>query len=270
MEVDAHFAKGRSHVVCEDYADSDMTYGKGILVSSDGCSESDNTDVGARIITRLAAQKLAFEPLEQLHTVDGFLASIMLQADGIRKLLGLRQQCLDATLLLAQVDAVWTKVMVVGDGYVIMRAREEEGGRLRIIKIESSGNAPEYPSYLLDVGRRERLRLEYGAEKTISETFYKDGVLVDKSEPRTVQTIAWCDEIKTHVLEFVAIASDGLGTFSMGEMSDVEAIHELTRYKSVKGAFVKRRMKRFLAECEKKDIHHADDIAMAVAHLEAE
>jgi hypothetical protein len=77
--------------------------------------------------------------------------------------------------------------------------------------------------------------------------------------------------------KYAALFTDGIHSFYSAEQTEtgkrVEAIPagEVLRgflsFKSARGAFVGRRMKRFLKDCRAKGWRHMDDLAIGALHL---
>ena len=103
LHIDAHFARGRSHAVCQDYA----AVGAGIAVVCDGCSGAADSDVGARLIAHAAVQATP------AAVADG---SWIRRTEAARELLGLDVAALDATCILARAREQAIEVTMFGDG----------------------------------------------------------------------------------------------------------------------------------------------------------
>ena len=54
MNTDCYYEIGHSHIFCEDYALAGIVNNIGYAIVSDGCSSSDNVDVGARVLAHIA------------------------------------------------------------------------------------------------------------------------------------------------------------------------------------------------------------------------
>ncbi|MCA9708502.1 MAG: hypothetical protein KDK70_21815, partial [Myxococcales bacterium] len=79
MYVDAWFAIGDTHVVCEDFACAGHTEaGAGFAVVCDGCSSSPQTDVGARLLAAAARVELERGRLPEADVVDRAAAAAAL------------------------------------------------------------------------------------------------------------------------------------------------------------------------------------------------
>src|SRR4030095_9205489 len=77
--------------------------------------------------------------------------------------------------------------------------------------------------------------------------------------------------------KFVAMVSDGMHSFVRTDLTAIskrvegipatDVIRELLAFKSLNGAFVARRMKRFLKDCQAKGWQHTDDLSLAAIYL---
>ena len=55
INVDSFLKKGKQHFICEDYIiNSDDRDTMPYIILSDGCSSSENTDIGSRVLVRSA------------------------------------------------------------------------------------------------------------------------------------------------------------------------------------------------------------------------
>ena len=119
LHVDAHFARGRSHTVCQDYA----VAGSRVAVISDGCSSAPHSDVGARLLAHAA---LAAAP-------ETFVSGAWLNApQSTQRRMGLPAASLDATVVIASAGDDRVEVTMFGDG--VVAARRCDGG-LTLIEV---------------------------------------------------------------------------------------------------------------------------------------
>ena len=243
LHVDAHFARGHSHTVCQDYA----VVGTRTAVVSDGCSSAPHSDVGARLLAH-AALGATYGALDSGAWLD--------EPRDAQRRMGLPDGCLDATVVLASADETSIVVTMFGDG--VVAARRSDGG-LTLIEVSYDEAAPPYPSYGLCPERAAA----YAAAGLGSPRF--EGT-ADAPEVRalggglrwTFPREHWCA---------VLIGSDGLSAFTDGrstvQPSD-SIVEALFRYRSPRGRFVTRRLRKFLAkEAPARGIHPHDDVAIA-------
>jgi len=294
MQADHAFTIGHSHKVCEDYARSGEVAGRakglGYAFVSDGCSGSQDSDVGARVIVSSAEQFLLRRlGIEDAHDMRHIVAS----AAAIQRLMGMPEEMLDATLLGVFVDHR-INVFGMGDGTIAFRMHL---GGIAIFDIVSPSGFPLYPSYFLSRSRlmavQQRMRedpekgwrVDYVHENgdTIEQDErcfwsndldlfrqdyfrgYPDGVrdlTTDGEDPGCVDD----DDF----IETVAVFSDGVKSFVDQDRQSVpwlDVVREMMEFKGYKGEFVKRRMQGFLRECEKRGWSHDDDLSMGAVHV---
>ena len=253
MELVSHdsFAKiGADHHLCEDYAISSP----GVIVVSDGCSSSDNTDFGSQVLSRLVMDNLRSCVGYPEH-INQALESAVFQAGAVVKGINLDLSCLDATIVSAMVSDDHVHIAVAGDGAV---AWKYAGVEPMMLSIEYESNAPYYLSYLNDKSRQTQFLNEYPP-------------VIDVKCNRPGQCPSFGhfigdlhhDIIKSRILplegmEWIAVFSDGV--FSFQNVDTFEVVKNLTSFKNFKGQFVKRRAKRYLKQPE--NIHY-DDVSMA-------
>ncbi|MBC8139363.1 MAG: protein phosphatase 2C domain-containing protein, partial [Fibrella sp.] len=106
-QSDAAFAIGKTHKVCQDYAltgDAHATIPTVWL--SDGCSSSPHTDIGARLLTHVALDRVtdlatAFRAKNESQPglLDGFIQANLTRVAVIAGEMGVRSDCLNATLM---------------------------------------------------------------------------------------------------------------------------------------------------------------------------
>jgi len=245
-ECDAYFAKGAAHTVCEDYAIAKFIGVDPIGVLSDGCSSSDNTDIGARILCQSYNNSIHY-------------------CEAITRLLNLHHSCLDATLLKMNKNCI----DIHGDGFGVFIQTD---GTIHCYKVSLESGAPDYLSYNLNEKRKENYHNEFPGKKKLEWYTFKYGESefslesVNQSsifEPITLMKSLEC--------EMMLIFSDGIETFKNKKTLEPipwqSVLLEMVNFKSVKGKFVQRRMKRYLKECEKNDIVHDDDVSMAAIYF---
>lgn len=135
---DVYFERGRQHTVCQDYG---IVGADGTVFLADGCSDSPDSDVGARILCQSA---LRVPDVLQ----DGF--AVARRADNIRQAMQMGERTLDATLLVLARDGGGAVAQVWGDGAVLCRKRD---GTVVAHEIFCGSSAPPYLSYLVNPNR---------------------------------------------------------------------------------------------------------------------
>ena len=263
--LDAYFTIARQHLICEDYAFAAFDPIPH-LVLCDGCSSSASTDIGARILAASASKTLRehFEknPADGLPAYAEFGYAVANRARHVNEALGLPANALDATLLLAVPNRGQIQVYVYGDGYVLTRDCD---GRMGGIHLSFARNMPFYLSYWLDKSRRE-------------------GYIAANDDGKNVLTIQGCghNHEQAHTVDCdaellfsfdlkaftaIALASDGVASFmriaDQQKIPEIEIIEQVLAYKTIKGDFVKRRVRRMLKTYEADGVYPTDDLAVA-------
>ena len=263
--LDCYFTIAKQHIICEDYAISEMAPTPHLIVC-DGCSSSRNSDIGARILATSAKKSLG-ECIEEnssikLPSYGDFGYAIMNRARHVTELLGLASTCLDATLLLAMSYHGNLYVYVYGDGYIVTVNRE---GELAYIKFSYEKNMPYYLMYWIDKTRRELyLMNNRDGKDVVTITEYHDGQ----------ENISQMDCDSPLMFTFVmneyrllALTSDGASSFLSVEdnrkIPVKDILEQLVAYKTTKGDFVKRRTRRMIKNYEKQGIYPTDDLSIA-------
>jgi len=262
LNSDSFFYIGKTHRVCEDYAFAGVNeYGNHIAMVSDGCSSSLDTDFGSRILVREFLS--GFNSIEVNNivemddkTIENLIKSHLFKSRYIANELGLDGSSLDATLLCAVANETKVKVITTGDGVVIAKYKN---GDICVWDIEYESNAPLYANYLTEESRYEGLRNKFGIKRQVN--IYK---ISDKGMDQFCfanEENIFCIDLKTEQLDYVAVSSDGIKTFEKFDL--ISTVMNFTSFKSTKGVFVERRLKRFLKECTKNSIQHMDDVSLA-------
>ena len=288
MNADSVFQIGASHAVCQDYAlagnylpnrsaTKTGTQTKPYLILSDGCSSSPDTDIGARLLVKAAEQTLLEADRSSVcdPTVihEEAARRALLWAD----LTGLRPQAVDATLMTAYLNGDNLIIACTGDGVICLESRE---GVIDVYSISYASGYPLYPSY---THQPERLLALEEGERSGKEVGHFRGASTE--EPLLLRNTSHGDSItevftvRVHDYKYVALFSDGIHSFHCAKQTEtskrVEAIpmdeilRDLISFKTVRGAFVGRRMRRFLKDCQSKGWQHIDDLAFGALHLGA-
>ncbi|MCF8019875.1 MAG: protein phosphatase 2C domain-containing protein [Vallitaleaceae bacterium] len=260
INIDTFLKIGDSHKVCEDYVIQGSTPFPYIILS-DGCSSSDNTEMGARILCHLAKQYLTYRG-DNLYGLDYHKLGqwVIHNAELTARQLGLKVSSLDATLIVSyEIDSV-VYVHMYGDGVVV--AKDRDGG-IGVDFIEFTNNAPYYLTYLLDDFRDHIYHTNKNSKslnainpngRTSNIELAYDHKVILKYETMSCPTIFIC--------------SDGIQSFikkdpSQRDIFPVEAIvPDMMAFKNTKGEFLKRRLKRALKTLNNDGIVHYDDLSI--------
>ncbi len=249
----------KQHVVCEDYT---LTGWKPFpyMIVCDGCSSSEHTDVGARILAWSAKRALQrFRLLPNYHEIG---QTIIEHAVKTAAQLELNSSCLDATLLLGFYLDGCCHVSMYGDGYVVSVGSR---GELAYRDISFAKNMPYYLNYWIDADRRA-LYLNHNEGQTAAMTLSEYADEQEKISRKDYDApLMWTFPESEYQL--VALASDGVAALVSNEENRKvpvrEVLEQLTAYKTTKGEFVKRRAKRMLKNYSKQEITPTDDLTIA-------
>lgn len=270
MNADSAFRVGSSHDVCQDYAAAGACGSCGpYAVLADGCSSSPDTDVGARLLVK-AAERLLREsggpPADGLAELHAEAARLALSWAG---LLGLRPQAVDATLLTAHLRGGELVVGCSGDGVICLQTTE---GALDVYVVSYPCGYPVYPAY---AHQPERLRALADAGLGSKEvTHLRADSAKGALRPAGVSEGGALTEVfavGAAGYRVATLLSDGAHSFFRTEQAESipaeSVLPELVSFKNTRGAFVGRRMRGFLKDCQQKGWRHADDLSLAALHL---
>lgn len=280
LYTDDYFVIGGQHVVdgkpCQDHTLSGTLGDAAYAVLSDGCSSGELTDIGARITTTAIRTAIRNHRNLSQNSVGASVAKeIDLQQrvilSGVRGTLGLSQQDMLATSMYAYISPEGGLVQVRGDGIV---AFVYAGGAIRLHKFEWDGNAPLYPAYADDEFAQFRGWHGGSDAQALSEDtrLFADGEWTDVGGGTygTEQGIAGItlrlSPTDMRELSYIALMSDGAAQVDNIDWTD--AALRLVSFKNAEGAFVKRRLSRFLKEAHKVGDGPIDDISVAVIRIE--
>ncbi len=281
MNTDCAFHIGTTHDICQDYA----LAGKNSIAVSDGCSSSLRSDMGSRVLSITAMNKMT--QLDSLLSFDE--KECILLARPAIKMLNIPNECLDATLLIAVSYNESVMAMCYGDGLIVIKIKN---GNMIVIDCSYSDSYPFYINYLYDrTGRYSNWIQNHNKRdvcqtilshdgkwistvpvKSNTERIEKDLGLIRLSENKTFVEISNKDEV-----EYLAIMSDGIHSFYETIITDtskynqsvpyIDVLKELLSFKNFNKAFVQRRLNKFRKDCIKKDWGNSDDLSLAVIYI---
>jgi hypothetical protein len=243
IHTGSFFSKGESHLINQDYVVSTRDG----IVLSDGCSSSQNSDVGSRVLAHsyLAAKDSQVPWFNTIH-----------RALSTMNLLRLPGEALCATLLTAELVQHNICVNVWGDGCIV--ARRKKDGVLEYFNISFLSSAPYYIFY--HAHQKESYIYQFGDKVQINKGYpfsfferYPEGYI----------KLAYPIE----AYDLVAVFSDGISSFrsATGELIPIESIaEEILAFKGTAGAFVERRCRRAFSTFEKNGWHNYDDFSVGV------
>ncbi|MBA2341621.1 MAG: protein phosphatase 2C domain-containing protein [Pyrinomonadaceae bacterium] len=276
MNAHSAFVAGNAHEVCQDYAVSGCIESTPYVILADGCSSSPDTDTGARLLVKSAERSLrahikcASPFLQEEHEEAARLA--LRHAN----VLQLAPQCVDATLLTINVSGDNFFATCYGDGVVALQSRD---GQLDVYSISFAEGYPRYPSY---ASQGERLRMFESHTSNVKEITHYTFFRGDDAIATHADTHISHDALETFTgsvkdYEFVAILSDGFHSFvelirteTSRKTEPVRLEHfvgNLLDFKNTGGAFVRRRLNKFLSDAQKNKWQHNDDLAIGVVYL---
>jgi len=254
MHADAHFERGRTHAVCQDYALAQTTARGAWALVCDGCSSSRDTDVGARLLAHAAAAILR----------DGRLpgsSACWRVADRAAGHLGLAPASVDATVVAALELPDRIVAIIRGDGIVAARRRD---GTIEVTLRRCRDECPDYPSVVGDPDRRA-CWLALAPPRAWIETH---GGLAPTSSARPARGHAWVGCFAKHEYDRLLVATDGVSTLrTPGHVEPLDTAWVAARMldaPSTTGCFVRRRLQRLgRADGPFADAVPDDDIAVA-------
>ncbi len=283
MNTDCAFSKGFTHAICQDYA----LKNKNSISISDGCSGSSLSDIGSRVLSITAMNRMS--ELQSLHDLDE--NELILSARPLIKMLNLPSECLDATLLCAAKIEDTGEAICYGDGVIAVKMKDDN---IFVINIEYTDNYPFYINYLFDKTNRHNNWIEDHDNKKVTFSVIKNnGEIEILSENCDLNPRIGYDGIEVGVLrvqlqrtmvevvspeaECIVIMSDGVHSFykpiktgtliSNDSISYFDVLKELLNFKNYNGQFVQRRMNKFRKYCLKNSWQHYDDISIATIYL---
>lgn len=253
MEIDSFLKKGTSHPICEDYIRHGLKPSPFVILS-DGCSSSQNTDIGARILVS-QFYKMAIDSYVGRWTPT----KVLKQSMDIVELMGLSVNCLDATLIWANHckdsldDPGRIDINMYGDGNIIAVSDE---GVVDIWNITYNHNAPYYLNYRRDDKATDQYLQAFPQHNKV-ENYYRNGNLESAKASSVLESTRYSIPVKGH--KAILIASDGIESFTGDIGQDIaEVAKELTAFKNMKGEFITRRVRKAIKALGA----HYDDISI--------
>lgn len=253
----------RGGMPCQDYALSQTGPHFAAAVVSDGCSSGGRTDVGSRVVAHSTLTSIIENPHLDERWIDGHCHE--------RDRRAMMALCLKPEDMLATsvYVAIWGDLAmsrIVGDGVTAAVLRD---GRLVMNRVDWANNMPVYRAY----GRQDYYQqfvAAHGGLQALAFSQHVAGPDGEFSLPHTVQDglVGTCIDHDLQMFRFIAVFSDGVTQVDGMDWRDVVA--QLMSFKSTEGAFVKRRMLRFLKDCQAHGKGPIDDIAMACIHIDHE
>jgi hypothetical protein len=260
MNADGIFYIGKEHQVCEDYTIFGHDEGAAYIAVCDGCSASDDTCLGSRILA-FSAQETYYRG--NCKTADEFGADSIIRASSIFKMFpSLSRHALDATLLVAMVSKdKKLNAYIYGDGVMVHRKKDS----IISVHVELSSGAPDYLSYHLDPARKQAYM---GLEDNKKNIIVREGNIVSERIYSPFSPFIYTSDVTDG--DVIAVISDGINSFRKSNNDPIpwtDLVDEFTGYKTVEGEFVLRRISAFKRKCVKDGITHSDDISVAAISI---
>ena len=280
MNTDNAFYMGTTHEICQDYTLSNSNS----IAISDGCSGSNNSDIGSRVLSIIAMNKIT--ELDSLYSFEE--KECILLARPAIKMLGIPNECLDATLLLATSYKNSLEAICCGDGVIAIKTKDND---IFIINCAYTDSYPFFMNYLY--GRNGRLK-EWDTnhnKREVSLTLIKeDGSIIEIGKNlssisrisdfgilKILDNKIFIEIVDSDIIEHISIMSDGVHSFYETiktntskynkSISYLEVIKELLVFKIYNETFVKRRVNKFKKDCLKKNWGNADDVSLATIYV---
>jgi hypothetical protein len=269
---------GKTHRICQDYAMTGTHPNGEFAILADGCSSSEDSDIGARLLVRSASRELELRRVidPRLLGTGPFYLACLQRSSSCSQSLGLSPVALDATLLMVHATKRRFIATCYGDGIVALGRAD---GSIEAHSIQFENGFPNFPSYLLDPVRRQHYETHDKGTQHITTWTLADGAVQKTNTVKTDQPISlWQGDCADY--HFVALISDGAHTFE--QMTEVGALKtptpvpvpaeeilvELLAFKSFRGEFVRRRLQTFLRQCEVNARYHNDDFSVGAVFFE--
>jgi len=278
VAVDSAFFIGKGHEVCQDYVTSSSNAARGFVVLADGCSSSPETDVGARLLVKISETHIPrvpiIDPRAYAAKIENYYLQVAQESRDLALRLGLNETCLDATLLGIQADAKGNFIATCyGDGVVALARRD---GLVEIYSSSYTEGYPRYPSYAISPARTEAFERVPNNRKKITYHLLSGRDSVQQSYESSTKLDCYIGNRSRY--KWVAVMSDGVHSFTRWMQTETgrwqegipveEVLTKMLDFKGVMtGEFTKRRMKKFLHECEKAGWEHHDDLSIGVIYL---
>jgi len=271
MHLDSYYAIGDGHTFCQDYSLHGEVGDYAFGVVCDGCSSSENSDVGARVWAH-TLKKI----LQSKDEINSQQIYERLKTSEIPDIFD--ERSLDATIVYFVYDKANDVIHfdIIGDGSIVFLG--DDGALVYTVTFPS--NAPYYITY----ERNKNRASEY--IETLGNSFgdirgrylcWEDGSntlcgLWKEGKKFSDTFLLGPAKFKnfSKMYNGALVTSDGIETFLDDQKKKIEMktiYREIANFKNLKGEFVKRRMKAFERKYRKEGWAHFDDISVAAMHL---
>lgn len=264
--LDAYYTIGRLHRFCQDYLCQGLQPVPHLILA-DGCSAAMDSDLGARLLALNARRLLphltthGVEQKERLAQHWRLGRRIVRRAARQARELGLDDEVLDATLLVAWCDGATVYIHLYGDGCIAVQRAD---GEIATIQVEYAENTPYYLSYLLDSRRELLYQKAIHDPMTAQIVHYQGPHGVETRRERFDNPMIFSFDLATFPI--VAVATDGLDSFmdiETGQRQDLLTIAQrMLDFRDLEGEFIQRRLRKLLIEYAQRRIFCCDDIGL--------
>lgn len=274
MNIDTFLKIGHSHTICQDYilsGNDPCPY----IILSDGCSQSKDSDIGARILcyTTLKFLKRHGDDPGGINAVS-FGDKVITEAAYIAKVhFNINIECLDATLIIAYKYSDFYRILMYGDGVIYIQ--KQDG--INYYRAKYNPNIPYYLRYNI------KGKIDYLDNDVKYQIDKHDGQFNPFSSIMPFDLLLDANGVKS-----LLVASDGVESFifkeetayktlyldllrkektfetnpERKELDFVDVCSEFTNFKLTKGAFLSRRVKKVMKEYLKLGFVNDDDVSI--------
>jgi hypothetical protein len=262
MNSDSQYLIGHSHHVCEDYALSGFYEKMYYAIIADGCSSSQDVDIGARVLAKSAEGVIrsVYEHHYQPHYYWDIVGKMIVSnAQKTIRSLGVPDTALDSTLLfiVGYENSPIVNMFAYGDGVFSYYDFDD---KLHVIDIEYESGAPYYLSYLLDKQRQEGYHQQFSGDVLITH-YIENHIGELETYNRMNEYVGFELCFSAQPKGYISALSDGVKTFHGLDFPNV--MKDFMGFKNSQGEFVKRRMNALKRRYDRDGLKHDDDISMA-------
>jgi hypothetical protein len=224
--------------------------------------------VGARLLVKCAERGLAAAVALDRPAFGALVADAVVRAGALAASLGLDPRALDATLAAVKVAGGRYAAAVYGDGVIAVVSRS---GAITLHEIAFARGCPRYASYIADPERARAFAACEGNTRLVTtyRVAAEDGAVLWKE---TVASAEPFEVVSGYVRDCLAVCamSDGALAVTAPGPEPVplaECAADLLAFKTARGAFVRRRMRRFLDDCARRGWVLGDDLSLIALHV---
>lgn len=251
--LDSIFSIGKEHDICEDY----VLIGNNItpfIIVSDGCSSSDHTDIGSRLLV-LHAKNYIEKNANALIKDKDYIINIFREAFIQTKSLLLEDMTLDATLLFAFIIDKEIHYFAIGDGLIVYKYKTSTN----IKNLSYEKERVFYGNYHNNISRFEKYK-EYNLKLNVENINLENK---EKNHTENLENYILYNKISIKNLEYFFMSTDGLLSCHVDKKLSKTYFLDFLSFKNLKGEFIQRRYKMWKKKLNKEGINHADDVGIA-------